>query len=87
MQKRPRKASSCLVVWVAIEIFRLAIELLALCRDMVLRLQAVAGSQQGSPWCRDNVLFSVVTMSRYRFPCRDRDGHDKRSELQRSRTR
>ena len=22
--------------------------------------------------------FSVVTMSRSRFPCRDRDGHDKR---------
>ena len=23
--------------------------------------------------------FSIVTMSRQRFPCRDRDGHDKRS--------
>ena len=25
------------------------------------------------------LCFSVVTMSRHRFPCRDRDGHDKRS--------
>ena len=30
--------------------------------------------------CHDSVFcFSVVTMSRQRFPCRDRDGHNKRS--------
>ena len=37
--------------------------------------------RQGSPWCHDSVLFSVVTMSRQRFPCRDQDGRGKRSRL------
>ena len=52
------------------------------------------GCDKGFPGCdnvvfllffyRDNVLFYVVTMSRQRFPCCDRDGHDKRSRLQQS---
>ena len=41
----------------------------SLCRDMVLKLQAVA-------WSRHSIF-----MSRQRFPCRDRDGHDKRSGI------
>ena len=56
----------------------------SLCRDMVLRLQVVAGSRQGSPQCHNRGPHSVTTMSRQRFSCRDRDNHDKRSGLRKS---
>ena len=56
----------------------------SLCRDMVLRLQVVAGSRQGSPQCRNRGPHSVTTMSQQRFSCRDQDSHDKRSGLQQS---
>ena len=41
-------------------------------------------SPQGSPRGRNNVLFSIMIMSRQRFPCHDRDNHEKRSRLRRS---
>ena len=43
-------------------------------QDLIL-----AGVPRSRPW-----LLLVVTMSRQRFPFRDRDSHDKRSRLRRS---
>ena len=62
--------------------------LLVLCRDR--NSMSRHGSQILSHRnCRNmafliatGVLFSVVTMSRQRFPCRDQDGHDERSGSQ-----
>ena len=51
----------------------------SLCCDMVLGLQVVAMSQNSLSILRQCFCFSVVTMSRQRFPCHHRDGHDKRS--------
>ena len=60
----------------------------SLCRDIVHKLQRVAGSQKEFSWsrqicllfgflslwgpslCRDSVLFSIMTMSLQRVPCR-----------------
>ena len=51
MHKRPKKATARWRVWVMTEVFSVSIEPSgsmsrqgSLCRDMVLRLQAVAGS-------------------------------------------
>ena len=46
---------------------------------MVLRLQAVARSRHSLFHVGTVFCFSVMTMSRKRFLCRDRDCHDKRS--------
>ena len=60
MQKRSRKSAACWAVWVAIEIFRVAIELLVLCRNMVLY---VATWFSGCRWLlgRDKGPHSVAT--------------------------
>ena len=70
-------------VWVAIEVFSVATEISSsvsrmwvLCRDRIWSWQGVLGSRS---W-----FLSVMTMSRQRFPCRDRDSHDKRLGLRRS---
>ena len=63
VQKRPRKATACWAVWVTTVVFLVATELLVLCRDMVLRLQAVAGSLQGFSWSRYS-CFSPGFLSR-----------------------
>ena len=42
--EKDQKAIACWAVWVATEIFPVTIEFLVMCRDMVLRMQAVAGS-------------------------------------------
>ena len=47
----------------------------SLCRGMVLRLQAVARLRHSLSMSQQ----CFASLSRQRFPCRDRDGHDKRS--------
>ena len=83
MQKRPIKATTRWQVWVATEVFSIATEVSGsverqwvLCHDRIWSWQGVPRSR---PW-----LLSVVTMSRQRFPCRDRDNHNERSKLRRS---
>ena len=49
----------------------------------VLYVGQVLGCDRGF-LCRDSVLFSVMTMSRQRFPYRDQDDHKKRSGLPQS---
>ena len=55
MQKGPERATALFPVWVAIEVFSIAIKLSSsvsrqssLCRDKVRRLQAVLGRDKGS---------------------------------------
>ena len=50
-----------------------------LCHDMAFRLDVVARSRHSFFHVATVFCFSVVTMSRQRFPCRDRDGHNKSS--------
>ena len=71
MQKKTREATTRLRVWVATEVFSVAIELPgsvsrhgSLCCNMVPKLQAVVGSRQGFSCSRQRFFLLVFCCDR-----------------------